>query len=84
MDTLVSPRDARPDPTATTAVPSPRRHPRPTRGVLAREPQPRGRFAPPVKRAESFYRRNRFVPDGLAVSAGPSWFSRPTLRMHRT
>jgi hypothetical protein len=57
MDTLVSPRDARRDPTATTTVPSPRQHPRPTRGVLAREPQPRGRFAPPVKRAESFYRR---------------------------
>ncbi|HVH23629.1 MAG TPA: GNAT family N-acetyltransferase, partial [Pseudonocardia sp.] len=35
-------------------------------------------------RAEAFYRRNRFVPDGLAVSAGPSWFSRPTFRMHRT
>jgi GNAT superfamily N-acetyltransferase len=35
-------------------------------------------------RAEAFYRRNRFVPDGLAVPAGPSWFSRPTFRMHRT
>ena len=35
-------------------------------------------------RAEAFYRRNRFVPDGLAVSAGPSWSSRPTFRMHRT
>jgi GNAT superfamily N-acetyltransferase len=34
-------------------------------------------------RAEAFYRRNRFLPDGLAVSAGPSWFSRPTFRMHR-
>jgi hypothetical protein len=57
MDTLVSPRDARRDTSAPTALPSPRQHPRPARGVLAREPQPRGRFAPPEKRAESFYRR---------------------------
>jgi GNAT superfamily N-acetyltransferase len=35
-------------------------------------------------RAEAFYRRNRFVPDGLAVSAGPTWFHRATFRMHRT
>lgn len=49
MDTLVSPRTA-------GTVPPQRRH-RPTRGVLAREPEPRGRFAPPVKRSESFYRR---------------------------
>ena len=35
-------------------------------------------------RAEAFYRRNGFIPDGLAVPAGPSWFSRPTFRMHRT
>lgn len=56
MDTLVSPREAR----ATGERPTPdvpRQSRRPVRGVLAREPQPRGRFAPPVKRAESFYRR---------------------------
>jgi GNAT superfamily N-acetyltransferase len=35
-------------------------------------------------RAEAFYRRNRFVPDGLAASTGPAWFHRPTFRMHRT
>lgn len=35
-------------------------------------------------RAEAFYRRNRFVPDGLAAEAGPTWFHRPMFRMHRT
>lgn len=34
-------------------------------------------------RAEAFYRRNGFVPDGLAVRAGRSWFDRPAFRMHR-
>ena len=44
MDILVSPREA------TRAA-------QPTRGSAARIPQPRGRFAPPERRAESFYRR---------------------------
>ena len=35
-------------------------------------------------RAEAFYRRNRFVPDGLAAEAGPTWFHRAMFRMHRT
>ena len=35
-------------------------------------------------RAEAFYRRNRFVPDGLATEAGPTWFHRAMFRMHRT
>ena len=47
MDTLVSPREA-----ART------RPAQPTRGSAARLPQPRGRFAPPERRAESFYRRS--------------------------
>lgn len=34
-------------------------------------------------RAEAFYRRNGFEPDGLAVPTGPTWFNRPALRMHR-
>jgi GNAT superfamily N-acetyltransferase len=34
-------------------------------------------------RAEAFYRRNGFVPDGLAVRTGRSWFDRPAFRMHR-
>ncbi len=34
-------------------------------------------------RAEAFYRRNRFVPDGLTAVAGPTWFNRPMFRMHR-
>ena len=46
MDTLVSPREA----ARTRAT-------QPTRGSAARAPQPRGRFAPPERRAESFYRR---------------------------
>lgn len=35
-------------------------------------------------RAEAFYRRNGFVPDGLSAVAGPTWFDRPMFRMHRT
>lgn len=35
-------------------------------------------------RAEAFYRRNRFVPDGLTGMGGPSWFGRPMFRMHRS
>jgi GNAT superfamily N-acetyltransferase len=35
-------------------------------------------------RAEAFYRRNRFVPDGLTTEAGPTWFHRAMFRMHRT
>jgi GNAT superfamily N-acetyltransferase len=35
-------------------------------------------------RAEAFYRRNRFVPDGLAAEAGATWFHRAMFRMHRT
>ncbi|MGO4958247.1 N-acetyltransferase family protein [Luteococcus sp. Sow4_B9] len=34
-------------------------------------------------RAEAFYRRNGFSPDGLEVSCGPSWFDRPMFRMWR-
>jgi GNAT superfamily N-acetyltransferase len=34
-------------------------------------------------RAEAFYRRNRFVPDGVAATAGPTWFGRAMFRMHR-
>ncbi|WP_420176134.1 GNAT family N-acetyltransferase [Luteococcus sp. OSA5] len=34
-------------------------------------------------RAEAFYRRNGFVPDGLEVGCGPSWFDRPMFRMWR-
>lgn len=35
-------------------------------------------------RAEAFYRRNRFVPDGVIGSGGPAWFGRTMFRMHRT
>jgi GNAT superfamily N-acetyltransferase len=34
-------------------------------------------------RAEAFYRRNGFVPDGVGGTAGPSWFHRPMFRMRR-
>lgn len=34
-------------------------------------------------RAERFYRRNAFVPDGAEMSCGPSWFHRPMFRMVR-
>jgi len=34
-------------------------------------------------RAEAFYRRNRFVPDGVESRAGPTWFGKPMFRMHR-
>jgi GNAT superfamily N-acetyltransferase len=35
-------------------------------------------------RAEAFYRRNGFVPDGVGGTAGPTWFHRPMFRMHRS
>jgi GNAT superfamily N-acetyltransferase len=34
-------------------------------------------------RAEAFYRRNGFLPDGVGGTAGPTWFHRPMFRMHR-
>lgn len=34
-------------------------------------------------RAEAFYRRNRFVPDGIGARTGPTWFHRLAFRMHR-
>lgn len=34
-------------------------------------------------RAEAFYRRNGFVPDGLEVTCGASWYHRPMFRMWR-
>lgn len=34
-------------------------------------------------RAEAFYRRNGFVPDGFATTCGPAWFHRPMFRMWR-
>lgn len=34
-------------------------------------------------RAEAFYRRNGFVPDGLQVTCGAAWFGRPMFRMVR-
>lgn len=34
-------------------------------------------------RAERFYRRNGFVPDGYAITSGPKWFERPMFRMVR-
>jgi hypothetical protein len=54
MDTLVSPRESR---TAGD------RGTRPARGERAREEQPRGRYAPAPKTAETFYRRG----SGLAA-----------------
>lgn len=35
-------------------------------------------------RAERFYRRNGFEPDGAELSCGPTWFHRPMFRMVRT
>ena len=35
-------------------------------------------------RAEAFYRRNGFVPDGLTAETGPTWYHRPSFRMHRS
>lgn len=34
-------------------------------------------------RAERFYRRNRFSPDGTTALCGPVWHHRPMFRMHR-
>ena len=34
-------------------------------------------------RAEAFYRRNGFVPDGLESRGGPTWHYKPMFRMHR-
>lgn len=34
-------------------------------------------------RAERFYRRNGFVPDGTDTLCGPTWHHRPMFRMHR-
>lgn len=34
-------------------------------------------------RAERFYRRNGFVPDGVEMSCGPTWFHRSIFRMVR-
>jgi GNAT superfamily N-acetyltransferase len=34
-------------------------------------------------RAERFYRRNGFLPDGVEMSCGPTWFERPMFRMLR-
>lgn len=35
-------------------------------------------------RAEQFYTRNGFVPDGTTTLCGPLWHFRPMFRMHRT
>lgn len=34
-------------------------------------------------RAEAFYARNGFVPDGFQTNCGPTWFERPMFRMWR-
>lgn len=34
-------------------------------------------------RAERFYRRNSFVPDGVELDCGPTWFHRSMFRMLR-
>lgn len=34
-------------------------------------------------RAERFYVRNGFVPDGTSMLCGPTWHDRPMFRMHR-
>lgn len=34
-------------------------------------------------RAERFYRRNGFVPDGTEMLCGPVWHHKPMFRMHR-
>lgn len=35
-------------------------------------------------RAERFYRRNGFIPDGTTMLCGPVWHHKPMFRMHRT
>ncbi|MBG6191152.1 GNAT superfamily N-acetyltransferase [Arthrobacter sp. CAN_A212] len=35
------------------------------------------------RRAERFYRRNGFEPDGTSTLCGPTWHHRPMFRMHR-
>lgn len=35
-------------------------------------------------RAERFYARNGFIPDGTTALCGPVWHSKPMFRMHRT
>ena len=34
-------------------------------------------------RADRFYRRNGFIPDGVRARCGPAWFSRPMYRLWR-
>ncbi|WP_155849868.1 GNAT family N-acetyltransferase, partial [Arthrobacter sp. H41] len=34
-------------------------------------------------RAERFYVRNGFIPDGTTMPCGPTWHFRPMFRMHR-
>ena len=34
-------------------------------------------------RAERFYRRNQFQPDGVELSCGPTWYYRSMFRMVR-
>ncbi|MBG6183465.1 GNAT superfamily N-acetyltransferase [Arthrobacter sp. CAN_A214] len=34
-------------------------------------------------RAERFYARNGFIPDGTTMLCGPTWHLRPMFRMHR-
>lgn len=34
-------------------------------------------------RAQRFYQRNGFRPDGVTAASGPSWCYRPMLRLHR-
>lgn len=74
MDTAL----AMPEPTGDDAARARSVQPGSTRGrgawlwILRRNP-----------RAEAFYRRNGFVPDGLEVRCGASWFHAPMFRMWR-